>query len=174
MGNNRGPGRSLEPITIGDLRTLARFAKEHREQWFLHKKKTSVYENRFLCSALCQGAARHYVDGVNGVKDFDIYEFYAEVPAVTIPYRAHWCYDFGPSKFGRQKNSRLHPEYEGRRIDLFVRALKVDVGADPVEAVQKYLKTSRTTTATLLAEKAVVILEPEELIGTVAWPIERT
>lgn len=165
-----GPERSRETITRGDLRELAKFARAHRERWFRYDKPTSVFENRFLCSALCQGAALHYVDGRNGVKDFDIYEFYADVPSVTIPYRAHWCYDFGPSKFGRQANSRLHPEYEGRRIDLFVRALKVDVGADPVVAVQNYLRESKTTTATLLAQKAVVLLEPDALLATIAWP----
>ncbi len=169
MTDTKGNDRSLETITTGDLRTLADFAKAHRERWFRYEKPTNVYQDRFLCSALCQGAALHFVDGANGVKDFDIYEFYADVPDVTIPYRAHWCYDFGPSKFGRQKNARLHPEYEGRRIDLFVRALKVEIGTDPVDAIREYLETPKTTTATLLAQKAVVILEPDTLLGTVAW-----
>jgi len=165
-----GQNRSLEPITTEDLQTLAKFARVHRERWFRFEKPTGVYEDRFICSALCQGAALHYVDGVNGVKDFDIYEFYADVPDVTIPYRAHWCYDFGPSKFGKQENARLHPAYEGRRIDLFVRALKAEVDSDPVEAVQEYLRQTKTTTATLLATKAVVLLEPDDLLGTIAWP----
>lgn len=162
--------RSLEEITRADLEKLASFSRRHREEWFRHEKPTMKFEHRFLCSALCQGAGLHYIDGTNGVKDFDIYEFYADLPDVTIPYRAHWCYDFGPSKFGRQKNPKLHPEYEGRRVDLFVRALPVDLDADPVSAVQDYLRTSKTKTARLLAQKAVVILEPKNLLGTVAWP----
>lgn len=163
--------RSVEPITREDLGTLATFSKRHRDEWFRHDKPTGAFEARFLCAALCQGAALHYVDGTNGIKDFDIYEMYADLPDVTIPYRAHWCYDFGPSKFGREEDAKLHPEYEGRRVDVFVRALPVDVDADPVEAVQEYLGNPATTTARMLAERAVVILEPEELLGTVAWPV---
>lgn len=162
--------RSHEEITKSDLRKLAAIAEAHRERWFKYGRPTGVYQNRFLCSALCQGAGLHYVDGKNGVKDFDIYEFYAAEPEVTIPYRSRWCYDFGPSKFGKQPNPKLHPEFIGRRIDLFVRPLPVDVHADPVAAVQEYLKKGRTTTATLLAEKAVVVLEPDELLGRVIWP----
>ncbi len=124
-----------------------------------------------VLSAL-QGAAIHYLDGTNGIKDFDVYEFYADLPDVTIPYRAHWCYDFGPSKFGRQENARLHPEYEGRRVDLFVRALPVDLDVDPIKAVQAYLQNPTATTARTLAQKAVVMLEPEDLLGTVIWPSE--
>lgn len=163
--------RSYERVTKADLRKLAAISAAHRARWFKYGRPSGVYEHRFLCSALCQGAAVHYVGGKNGVKDFDIYEFYADHPKVTIPYRTRWCYDFGPSKFGRQPKPKLHPEFVGRRIDLFVRALPVDVDADPVAAVQEYLENGRTTTATLLAEKAVVLLEPHELLGEVVWPL---
>ncbi len=163
--------RSYEPITEADLRRLAGFAAGHRERWFRNERSTSVFQRRFLCSALCQGAAQHYVDGENGIKDFDIYEFYADAPDVTIPARARWCYDFGPSRFGRQVNSTLHPEYVGRRIDLMVRALPVAPTADPVAAVRDWLRTSRATTPTLLAQKAVVLLEPANLLGQAIWPV---
>jgi hypothetical protein len=162
--------RSFERIARADLRRLAAFSRRHREHWFSGSRPTGVFEQRFLCSALCQGAGLHFVDGSNGVKDFDVYEFYADVPGVTIPYRAHWCYDFGPSKFGRQEKTTLHPEYEGRRVDVFVRALPVGPGADPIEAVRDYLHRAGTKTARLLAQKGVVILEPDELLGAVAWP----
>jgi hypothetical protein len=33
------------------------------------------YAGRLLCRALCQGAALHYVNEKNGVKDFDIWSF---------------------------------------------------------------------------------------------------
>lgn len=66
------------------------------------------------------------------MKDFDIYEFYADSDGVTIPHRTRWRYDFGPSKFGREEDA---PEYEGLRVNLFVRALPVDLDADPVEAL---------------------------------------
>jgi hypothetical protein len=36
-----------------------------------------VLEDSLVCVALCQGAALHFVDGENGVKDFDVWTFYA-------------------------------------------------------------------------------------------------
>ena len=40
------------------------------------------------------------------------------------------------------------------------------------DAVQQYLRASRTPTARCLAEKAVVVLQPGEARGTVLWPMQ--
>jgi hypothetical protein len=66
-------------------RKLAGIAEGDREIFFRYPKKSSRYENRFRCSALCQGAALHYLDRKTGVKDFDIFMFFAELQSVTIP-----------------------------------------------------------------------------------------
>lgn len=42
-----------------------------------HPHGAGRYAGRLLCRALCQGAALHYLDGKNGVKDFDVWSFYA-------------------------------------------------------------------------------------------------
>jgi hypothetical protein len=162
--------RSYEPITKSDLDRLAEFARRHRGRWFSLARPSNVYESRFLCSALCQGAALDFVDGKNGVKDFDIYEFYAEAAGVTIPYRTIWRYDFAASKFGKQKRSKVHPEFIGRRVDLMVRSLPVQPRTDPIQAVRSYLRERTTSTAWNLAQKAVVLLEPEQLRGSAIWP----
>jgi hypothetical protein len=52
---------------------------------------------------------------------------------------------------------------QGRSID----ALPSD---DALESVQRYLKAGATPTARELASKAVVILDPEALLGLEAWP----
>src|ERR1700727_1064079 len=54
-----------------------------------------------LCRALYQGAALHYLDGKNGVKDFDVWSFYAALGDGPFPYRWRGTADFGPSRFGR-------------------------------------------------------------------------
>ena len=36
--------------------------------------------------ALCQGAALHYVDAKNGVKDFDVWSFYTQRADGSFPY----------------------------------------------------------------------------------------
>ena len=41
---------------------------------------------------------------------------------------------------------------------------------DPVEALQYYLRRGATPVSRRLAEQAVVLLEPEKLMGYVAWP----
>lgn len=129
--------RSPERVTEQNLAKLAAIAAA---RW-------RPYADRILCVALCQGAALHYVDGSNGVKDFDVYTFYAEHPEIGS-YPARWPIknvDFGPSRFGR--NPEDEPSYEGRRIDLLGRSLKAKPNADPAKAVRAYLHHPRTKTA---------------------------
>jgi hypothetical protein len=78
----------------------------------------------------------------NGVKDFDVYMFYAAHPTGTFPYRWRTEADFGSSRFGRYPGD---PEsFRGLRVDLIGRSLDVFPDADPVEAVERYLTAGRT------------------------------
>jgi hypothetical protein len=51
------------------------------------------------------------------------------------------------------------------------RAIEVDDTEDIVSALLRYLQEGRTNTARLLAEKAVVLLEPD--CGKAIWPINK-
>jgi hypothetical protein len=161
--------RSYEPIEEEDLRRLAAFAREDRDAFFMRHERWRPYADRVLCVALCQGAALHYVDGRNGVKDFDVYTFYAESPEAG-PWWARRIarVDFGRSRFGRHPDDP--PQFTGRRVDLCARSLPVSPDADPVESVRAYLREGRTETARHLALKAVVLADPEQRLGHVAWP----
>lgn len=68
--------RSLEPITREDLIDLYQGSTKRLSQYFLEGegRKWSRYYNieKPLAVALCQGAALHYHDHRNGIKDFDI------------------------------------------------------------------------------------------------------
>ena len=81
-----------------------------------------------LCA---RGAALHYVNGQSGVKDFDVWSFYAQYDDWPFPSRWRGTRDFGPSKFGRYSGDP--PRYTGRRIDLLGRSLRVD----PVQILPK-------------------------------------
>jgi hypothetical protein len=95
-------GRSMERISLADLRRLAQLAAEDERALFVRAAGgAGRYAGRLLCRALCQGAALHFVDGVNGVKDFDVWSFYAALPTGPFPYRRIGNADFGPSNFGR-------------------------------------------------------------------------
>ena len=163
-------GRSYLPIARDDLLRLARLARDDRRSFFAHSRGWSeAYRDRVLCVALCQGAALHFVDGRTGINDFDVYTFYARNPSKRWCDRRRQPVDFGHAKFGRSEVSP--PQFVGRRVDLMGRTLPVAAGSDPVVALRRYLAAQRSDTARLLAEKAVVLLEPADLLGYVVWPL---
>jgi hypothetical protein len=93
--------RSYERIEKEDLEKLLKFAIDDREDFFArYPRWKHLYANRVICIALCQGAAQHFVDGKNGVKDFDVWTFYADHQDAPFPYRRIGRRDFGISKFG--------------------------------------------------------------------------
>ena len=162
------PGRSFEKITVKDLRRLRDLAELDREDFFLRNPGTArLYAKRVFAVALCQGAALHYVDKTNGVKDFDVWSFYGTHPTRMFPPRRRGIADFGDPKFGTTSNN---PTFVGRRVDLIGRSIKARNFGDPVEVLCNYLRTRPTTSAKFLAEKAMVLLEPAHLLGTVIWP----
>ncbi len=161
--------RSMAPITADDLERLARIARLDREDFFVRKPRYRLLADRVIAVALCQGAALHFIDGQNGIKDFDVWTFYAGHSDVTFPPRRRVARDFGDPKFGQSPDE---PEFVGRRIDLLGRSLNKDVNADPVATLRAYLSERRSSAAYHLAQKAVVLLEPAPRLGTLVWPDE--
>jgi hypothetical protein len=111
------------------------------------------YAGRLLCRVLCQGAALHFVDHANGVKDFDVWSFYAERADGPFPARWRGTADFGRSKFGRFPGDPLH--YQGRRVDLMGRSLPVPRAADPADVLRSYLSAGQTASARALGGRQV-------------------
>jgi hypothetical protein len=139
-------------IERSDLLRLAALAAEAEAGLFArHPNGAGRYVGRLLCRALCQGAALHYLDGRNGVKDFDVWSFYAARGDGPFPYRWRGTADFGPSTFGRHPAGP--PSYAGRRVDLLGRSLSTPPGADPAVVLRDYLSAARTTSAKALAPK---------------------
>ncbi len=94
--------RSFAKIEESDLERLALLSREDRDEFFSRQPRwQQLYANRLLCVALCQGAAVHYVDGRYGVKDFDIWTFYAQHPDEAFPWRRVGRKDYGSSKLGK-------------------------------------------------------------------------
>lgn len=109
----------------------------------------------------------HLVDGKNGIKDFDVWSFFSGVPGQPIPRRPVIARDFGQPQFG---TSADRPDFIGRKVDLLLKSIPGHPDGDPVRSLRDYLTERRTATARCLAAKAVVLIEPIELAGTVAWP----
>ena len=162
--------RSLAPITLDDLRRLGRLAAKDRTALFSRKPETGLlYSSRLFAVALCQGGALHYLDRTNGIKDLDVWSFYTESPTRMFPPRRRAKVDFGDPKFGVTPDS---PSFVGRRVDLIGRSIPNANPKDPVGALRRYLSEGKTESARQLAMKAVVLIEPEDLIGTVVWPAQ--
>lgn len=158
--------RSFEPLTDAHLASLAEIARADREDRFTRRPRWSVYRDRVLLVALCQGSVLHYLDGANGVKDLDVWTFYARHPEGEFPPRWRVMADFGPSPLGR------HPDdagFVGRHVDLIGRSIDAVQGGDPVRTVRTCLRAGGTESARLLAGKAVVAIDPPELRGTTVW-----
>jgi hypothetical protein len=162
--------KSYERITRTDLKRLLAIARAEREDFFArHKEYAILYRRRVLCAALCGGAALHFVNGQTGVTSFDVWTFYAEHPEAPFPHWHEERYDYGTSrKFGRLPGT---PDtFKGRPVDLAGRSIDASPLDDPLEALQHYLRRGATPVSRRLAAKAVVLLEPEQLAGYVAWP----
>ena len=161
--------RSLARIEVADLLRLAALAADAEADLFGRNPNGSGrYASRLLGRALCQGAALHYLNGENGVKDFDVWSFYAQYDDWPFPARWRGTRDFGPSRFGRYPGDPAR--YSGRRVDLLGRSLPAGPGSDPADAIRRYLAARRTDSAKALAAKAVRLIDPRQRAGEVVWP----
>jgi hypothetical protein len=175
MSNVGKEGRSFLPIEKTDLLRLAEIARKDRGQFFReYPEWKKTYGNRYLCTALCQGAAQHYLDckignkEKRGINDFDVYSFYQINPAKRWYSKRLKVYDFGDPKFGRSVHKSK--SFVGRRVDCIGRAILIEKGEYLPMALRRYLETHKTRTAMELSKKAVVLLDP--LCETVVWPVE--
>ena len=158
--------RSPEKITKSDLERLLLLARTDIDDFFERKPEyQKLYKGKVVLIALCQGAALHYVDGVNGVKDFDVWFFYPKY-SKQLPYRRRGTVDFGASKFGTFPKD---VGFRGRRIDVLMRSDSAFSSGSPNVAIERYLSNAKTSTAKHLARKVVVGLYPESVFGKVLW-----
>ena len=189
--------RSYLPLTRLHLARLSDLARADHER-YTRLGGRPEYADRLVAVVLAQGAGQHFVDGRNGVKDLDVWRFYAAIPGVAFREgRRETHSDFGPSDLGRQryrledaKNSRARAlwqrwqeTYLGRRLDHMIRTLPVEPEADTEEALaalqdwldrgsrRKPRAGQRASSAWYLAQKAVVVIDPIAIRGRHVWPM---
>lgn len=121
------------------------------------KLRHTSYECQLAAICLAQGAGQHYVDGANGVKDFDVWSFfYTPFPARRVANA-----DFGVSRFGA-----IDLGYAGRRVDLMGRQI-TDMGSPRASILHWLSKGGKWSSAWWLAQKSVVMLWPD--MGDIIW-----
>ncbi|WP_026615022.1 hypothetical protein [Ensifer aridi] len=153
--------RSYELLTAADLEKIESVAMGSLAAIFDRAPVAGLYRDRLILLALAQGSALHYLDGRNGIKDFDVWAFFEAGPSKRFPHRKRWCVDFGPSRFGR------HPDdagYSGRRLDLMGRSIDVMSGEAPEDAVRRWLGT-RAKSAIAVRRKPMFCLLPRRSFG---------
>ena len=168
--------RSNEKITINDLKQLRDLALEDLQDFFNRCQRYKPYRTSLILIALCQGAALHYLDGYTGVKDFDVWSFFTEIPTVRFPYRRLKKVESGLVKFG------VHPlyfrwNYKSRHVDLLMRRFRTDIvkrnRGDPQGCITEYLTRGGTKSARELAKKAVIGLYPDVILGKVLYSCKK-
>jgi hypothetical protein len=158
--------RAYLPIERSDLERLAAIAEADRNDLFARRPHLAPLAELFLCTALCQGAALHFVDGRNGIKDFDVWTFYRADAKHVFPPRRVVDHDLGYRKFGLSAN---RDNYIGRRVDLIGRSIPCVPDDTPVTALRRWFISGGRSPG-FLSEKAVVLLAPANYLGFVVWP----
>lgn len=183
--------RSYAPLTDAHLARLSEIADEdHRH--FTRRDGRPEYRDRRIAVVLAQGGALHLLDGTTGVKDLDVWTFYASIPGVGFPFgQRKRQVDFEPSEHGRNlyppdfmhRQLKRWLRFDGRRVDLMIRNLPVPPGASH-EAVTHAVRDWRHEGTTApqrpsdddmpsnwwLAKKAVVMIDPMQGRRSVVWP----
>ncbi len=131
MKNSNPALRSYEPIGWSDFERLLALARRDREEFFRRYPDWDLYRDRILGTALCQGAALHYIRPEVGINDFDVYTFYAAHPHRRWYAKRRRAVDLGDPRFGRSEVAP--PHFVGRRVDLLGRTLDVVPETDLVE-----------------------------------------
>jgi len=180
--------RSYAAVTDDDLRRLAELGAEHDARF---RSEHPAWATTLLTTCLAQGAAQHRVHGDKGVKDFDVWLFYAMPPGRNggqFPWNRNTVHvDFGLSAHGRQEHTdaeRANPAYDvaswerfdGRRVDLLVRAIKTH-RCGPVVAVQAWLtkgsqyrsRPDKDPPSAWWLSRAPVVDLSSERFGDVIW-----
>lgn len=169
--------RSYEEITISDLRYLRELAWNVLRGFITRNPKYNSLEELLIAITLCQGAALHYYNKTNGIKDFDVWFFFKDDGKTRFPPRWIYQVDSRLETFGRYPDDP--EEYIGRRVDFLGRticghcersALCDRKSSDPVHCLRGYLQKKATRSAYHLSQKAVVGLWPEDILGKIIWP----
>lgn len=192
--DTRRSKRSLAPLTDEHLERVSAIAPADH-QFFTRPDGRPEFADRRVAVVLAQGGATHYLRGDVGIKDLDVWTFYAAVPDVTFPAKRTRHVDFGPSELGRQRYDfdaaknpaelarfRRWDQFRGRRVDLLMRDLQIEPDAPSrrvIRALRDWLQAGDSSTSKrppssyYLAHKIMVLIDPRRGRGTTIRPTSR-
>jgi hypothetical protein len=80
-----GKNRSRSKLRDQDIDRLLEIERDWRRSLEHRKQHWRQYAPRLFCVTIAQGGARHLIDGKTGIKDFDLYRFFANLPERPEP-----------------------------------------------------------------------------------------
>ncbi|NYD40036.1 hypothetical protein [Nocardioides panaciterrulae] len=177
--------RSKVALTKRHLTRLSKIAAADHEDLYARRPD---YRGQLIAVVLAQGGGQHYLDRRNGVKDLDVWSFFALPPSESrFPEdRRKRHVDFGPSDLGRQRYvmakarsprelalwTKWHREHQGRRVDLMMRGLPCAPDDDPAAAIRDWLDRGirkPNSSPGYLRRKGVILIDPPDRRGEVIW-----
>jgi len=159
--------RSYAAFPPDALDRLAMLAERDAEAFFTRYPDLAAYRRRRLGVFLAQGGAGHYAGLGNGVKDLDVWTFYERVPGLRqLHPKRIVSVDFGPSVFGRHPHHGTH--CTGRKVDLMMRSIG-RAHEDQVASVLAWLRDDPNKSPQELRRKPLVVIEPVNRRGEIAW-----
>ena len=89
--------RTRVRLTADHLDRLSVLAAQDRDMFYQRRPE---FRPMHMATVLAQGAAQHWVDGTHGVKDLDVWSFFALPPDIArFPADVRQTHvDFGPSR----------------------------------------------------------------------------
>jgi len=163
--------RSYKKIESQHLLKLKEIALTDQNNFFKHYPDYIIFKDKLYAVLLVQGASKHYVDGITGIKDFDILVLYKENTSNNkcICYRRMKSYDCGMPNFGRYPKDRK--KYSNRRVDIRMGEIGSDVtrGNDLKTSLKNYFKEGKTKSIKKWRKKAVIGIYPKEILGEIIF-----
>lgn len=161
--DNKSLERTYDKITESDLKEMKQCGLDELERFLIlvGNGKYSIYKDRLIAICLCQGAALHFIDGKNGIKDIDIWMFFREDAEIKIPAIRN-C----------MKSKYLNFQRIGEKKVDFLKKMIPSKHWDKSEiiTIQHYLSNNNNSTPNFLKHKPVVVLYPDEYFGKTIWP----
>jgi hypothetical protein len=167
--------RSYLEIQRQHLEKLRDVTKERIRRFFENNLRQAIFKDKLFAIVLIQGAALHFLDLTNGIKDFDILLIFRESNAVSnnsvkhIFVRRLTC-DSSMPEFGRYPRDNPN-KFPNRHVDIFLREIENNylAGNDILQGLKNYFKNKQSTSFDHWRAKPVIGIWPEEILEKIIW-----
>lgn len=155
--------RSYLPITVQHLKHLCDIAIKDQKDFFRLNPKYRHYENERKAILLIQGAALHFINGKEGIKDFDVLVVYNKLHnPIRLYAKRKKAYNSNMPEFGRFPKDK--PKYVTRRVDILMREIEISSEEKLSDTLQNFIKHHK-----YWGEKAAIGIWPDNILEEIIY-----